>query len=200
MANRLDGRLDRPVSRDDDHFDGRVDGLGGLEQADPVHARHPDVGDEDIEPALPQLGVRLLAVVDNGHFMARVRQLVPERDRDGALVVGEKHVHCARPYPCPKLRANSVPRHARERGGPLAPRVRPDSSKVVAPVQESRFCVCADREASARRRCSDSSPAVSDSLTVPRETPDWSTLARLAAILTGQAAPRQCSADPTPRR
>jgi hypothetical protein len=93
VADRLDGALDGPVARDHDDLEAGVDRLGRLEQADPVHPRHADVGDQHIEPVGPELLVRRLAVRDDGDLVASLVEVVPERDGDAALVVGEQDVH-----------------------------------------------------------------------------------------------------------
>jgi hypothetical protein len=95
--HRLDGRLDRAVSGDDDDLGRGVLLLRVLQELHPVHPGHLDVRDEDVESARVQLLLRGEPVRHRDHLVARGHEVVLQGDRDGSFVVREKDVHPAPP-------------------------------------------------------------------------------------------------------
>ncbi len=92
-TGRLDGRLDRPMTRDHDHGTGHALGLRPLpEQGQAIGIGHPDIEQDQIGPAQPPGPSRLLGIIGHGDLVALVLEDLPDEITDLRLVVDDEYV------------------------------------------------------------------------------------------------------------
>ena len=108
-AHRVDGALDRPVPRQDDHGNRGMGGHDALEQLLSGHARHLEVGDDQVDFGGGHDLERVLTVGGERHLVAVELEGLAEAGPDVPLVVDHHDV---------ELHSLSFPSHAMRRRSP----------------------------------------------------------------------------------
>ena len=90
QLHRLDGALDAPVGREEDHLRLREVSLGGFQDLQSPGPDHTQVGDHQVEPPVLEPSERLLTAGRRHDLVARLLEDLGERLADVALVVDDE--------------------------------------------------------------------------------------------------------------
>ena len=104
---RVNGGLERSVSRDEDEDNIRCELLGLLEQLDPGHLRHADIRDHHIEGLFPELLQRILGRRGRGHIHPHILEILLQEFQDIGFVVHKENGRHSAQCTCALLDAGS---------------------------------------------------------------------------------------------
>jgi hypothetical protein len=99
LPNGLDRLLNRPVGRHHDHRCSWQNCAAFLEHGQAVGLRHFDIGNHQVQRAVPEAADGLLAVGRLHHFKPRFVKDLTQHVPHGGLVVNDKDTFHAQPFP-----------------------------------------------------------------------------------------------------